>query len=91
MSAVPRMTVLFAAALLLAGCNADERARPVKLDKGAYKGPADTELSDATRDQLARRVAFQKFEGGLSQALRPSEPPAAGAAAIDGRVAGQRF
>lgn len=77
--------------VLLAGCNADERAKPVSLEKGTYRGPADTELSDATRQTLTRRASLQRFEGALSQPLRPSEPPAAAATAIEGRVAGQRF
>ncbi len=77
---------------LLAGCNADERAKPISLEKGLYRGPADTDLSDSTRATLVKRASLQRFEGALSQPLRPSAPPPAGAtAAIDGRVAGQRF
>lgn len=79
-----------AALVLLAGCNADERGKAVSLEKGTYRGPADTELSDATRLALAKRVQNQRFEGALSQALRPSSAPD-GAAAIEGRIAGQRF
>lgn len=77
--------------VLLAGCNADERARPISLEKGSYRGAADTELSDATRQNLAKRTALQRFEGALAQPLRPSEAPATSATAIEGRVAGQRF
>lgn len=77
---------------LLAGCNADERAKPISLEKGLYRGPADIELSDATRQSLVGRTALQRFEGALSQPLRPgAPPPAAAATTIDGRVAGQRF
>lgn len=87
------LRIAFLACLVLvAGCDADERARPVSLEKGTYRGPADTELSEATRQTLAKRVALQRFEGALSQPLRPSQPPAAvSPAAVEGRIAGQRF
>lgn len=86
-----RIASLAVLALTLAGCNADERAKTISLEKGLYRGPADTELSDATRQSLVKRAALQRFEGALSQPLRPSEPPAAAATNIDGRIAGQRF
>lgn len=85
------LRIAFLAGLvLLAACVADERAKPLGLDKGTYRGPADSELSDATRRLLAQRLALQRFEGALSQPLRPDTPPPA-PAAVEGRIAGQRF
>ncbi|HLO75779.1 MAG TPA: hypothetical protein VK196_04915 [Magnetospirillum sp.] len=90
MSAI-RITCLAAALGLLAGCNADERAHVVKLDKGTYAGAADTQLSDATRAVLRERAQLQRFGADLHQALRPSEPPPATAVTVDGRMAGQNY
>ncbi|MGE5504125.1 MAG: hypothetical protein ACM31L_06845 [Actinomycetota bacterium] len=87
-----RTLLAAAAVLLLAGCNADERGHVVKLGKGGYAGPADTEIGEATRQALASRVTLQAGGPvGLAQALAPSEPPAGGAAPIDGRMAGQNY
>ncbi|MBC7953957.1 MAG: hypothetical protein H7Z12_19330 [Rhodospirillaceae bacterium] len=88
MSAI-RMTALVTL-VLLAGCNADERGHVVSLDKGVYKGAADTQLSDATRETLKQRAQFQRFGADLNQALRPDQAPMAGAA-IEGRVSGQNY
>lgn len=78
-------------ALALAGCNADERAHAVKLDKGVYRGAADTQLSDATRAALNDRVQNQRFGADLHQALRPAAAPGGPTVAVDGRVAGQNY
>lgn len=78
-------------ALVLAGCNADERAHVVKLDKGVYAGAADTQLSDATREMLKNRAQFQRFGADLHQALRPATAPMGGAAPVTGRAAGQNY
>lgn len=77
-------------ALSLLGCNTQERGKTVRLDKGGYKGPADTEITPATRDVLARRVSLQGFGGGLQQPLSPATPPAP-SVKIEGREAAQRF
>lgn len=90
MSAI-RITCLAIALALLAGCNADERAHVVKLDKGVYAGAADTQLSDATRDALKNRVQNQRFGADLHQALRPAAAPMGGTASVDGRMAGQNY
>lgn len=89
MSAI-RMTALVTLALL-AGCNADERGHVVSLDKGVYKGAADTQLSDATRETLKQRTQFQRFGADLNQALHPAQAPAAAPVAIEGRVSGQNY
>lgn len=89
MSAI-RMIALATLAVLLSGCNADERGHVVSLQKGIYQGASDTPLSDATRDRLKQRVQFQRFGADLNQALQPAQAPMAGTA-IEGRVAGQNF
>ncbi|MGE5476387.1 MAG: hypothetical protein ACM3Q1_07015 [Bacteroidales bacterium] len=86
-----RITCLTAAALLLAGCNADERAHVVKLNKGVYEGAPDTQLSDATRSTLKDRVQNQRFGADLHQALRPAEAPGGASVTVDGRMTGQNY
>lgn len=86
-----RIIILAATAALLAGCNADERAHVVKLDKGVYTGAADSRLSDATRAELRERVQNQRFGADLHQALRPVEAPGRASVNVDGRVAGQNY
>lgn len=86
-----RITCLAAMAALLAGCNAEERAHAVKLDKGVYRGATDTQLSDPARAALKERAQFQRFGADLHQALRPVEAPGHATVTVDGRVAGQNF
>lgn len=88
---VIRITCLGVSLALLAGCNADERAHAVKLDKGVYQGAADTPLSNATRDALMARVQNQRFGADLHQALRPAQAPGGTPVAVDGRMAGQNY
>ncbi|MGE5516629.1 MAG: hypothetical protein ACM31D_12495 [Bacteroidota bacterium] len=88
---VIRIICLAVPVALLAGCNADERAHVVKLDKGVYQGAADTPLSNGTRDALLARVQNQRFGAELHQALRPTQAPDGAPVAIDGRVAGQNY
>lgn len=90
MGTLLRTTVTIAAMALLAGCNADERGHVISLDKGVYKGAADTQLSDATRETLKQRTQFQRFGADLNQALQPAQAPMAGGA-IEGRVSGQNY
>jgi len=54
---------LLAAALFasLAGCRELEENRPIKLDKGNYDGPADTELTEEQRRELRQRGNLQGF------------------------------
>lgn len=90
MSAI-RITCLAATMALLAGCNADERAHVVKLEKGVYRGATDTQLSDATRDALKARIQNQRFGADLHQALRPAQAPGGAPVTVDGRMAGQNY
>lgn len=90
MSAI-RITVLATLAVVLVGCNANERGRVVKLNKGVYHGAADTQLSDATREKLNERVAFQRFGADLKQRINPATPPEGKAVTIEGRVSGQNY
>ncbi len=87
-----RITCLAAALAALAGCNADERGRPVTLEKGGYRGAPDTTLSDATREALKARSTYQRF-GAETVAARPAptEPPEGANVPVDGRTAGQNF
>jgi hypothetical protein len=85
-----RITAL-AALALLAGCNSDERAKVVKLDKGVYRGAADTQLTDAARTALNQRVQQQRFGADLNQALRPAAAPEPKAVTVEGRVSGQNY
>ena len=86
-----RITCMAAMVALLAGCNADERAHAVKLDKGVYRGASDTQLSDATRAALKERVQNQRFGADLHQALRPAKLPGGTPVTVDGRAAGKNF
>jgi hypothetical protein len=52
------------AAGALVGCRAEEQGRPLILDKGTYRGKADTPLSKAKLDALKDRAALQG-SGGL--------------------------
>lgn len=76
---------------VLAGCNAEERGHVVRLDKGEYKGMADTAIPDSTRDALRQRIAWQsegpaKVAVSAGIAVMPS-----GEAKPSGRIAGQKF
>ncbi|RAU22333.1 hypothetical protein CU669_09455 [Paramagnetospirillum kuznetsovii] len=77
--------------VLLVGCNADERGHVVCLEKGVYKGKADTQISDATRTDLRQRIALQS-EGPARVATPPGMAVMpSGEAAATGRIAGQKF
>ncbi|KIL98658.1 hypothetical protein CCC_02108 [Paramagnetospirillum magnetotacticum MS-1] len=74
--------------LALAGCKGEEMGRQVKLDKGTYAGPKDTEISPMTREALRQRIASQN--DGIAR-LATDGPIPSGEAAPAGRIAGQRF
>lgn len=64
MSMTRRSGILLTVALgaaLLAGCNDEEQGRPIHLDKGVYKGAADTRLAPEQVDALKQRSAGQRF------------------------------
>jgi len=46
---------------LLAGCNEEEQARPIHLEKGVYRGAADSQLSAGQVQALQQRSAGQRF------------------------------
>lgn len=48
-------------AMALAGCYDEEAARPVHLEKGAYKGAADTALAPQQVQALQQRSGNQRF------------------------------
>jgi len=61
---VRRTAGLFAlalAALALSGCNEEEQARPIHMEKGAYKGAADTALAPQQVQALQQRSTSQRF------------------------------
>ncbi len=61
---VRRSACLFALALgaaVLAGCNDEEQARPLHLEKGVYKGAADAPLTPQQLDALRQRASGQRF------------------------------
>lgn len=82
------MAAILAAVLALAGCKAEEQGRQVKLDKGTYAGPRDTEVSPAARLALQQRIAGQN--DGIAR-LTTNGPIPTGEAAPAGRIAGQKF
>lgn len=45
----------------LAGCRESEENRPIKLEKGSYGGPSDTELTEEQRRELRARGTKQGF------------------------------
>lgn len=49
----------FGASLLLAGCQEDATPRPIHLDKGVYRGAADTPRTADEVRALQRRTAYQ--------------------------------
>ena len=79
------------ALVLLVGCNAEERAHVVKLDKGGYAGAADAILSDSTRLALRQRVALltdgpaEIMVPAGTAILAPANTPASG------RISGQNY
>ena len=77
--------------VLLAGCNANETARPVKLDKGSYAGLRDGEIGEQTRMALAQRIGGQiggpvrlATDGPATNMPQGEAPPA-------GRITGQNY
>lgn len=54
------------AMLLLGGCREEEQGRILNYQKGTYLGQSDTELGQATRDDLRSRIRYQ---GGARNAL----------------------
>ena len=46
---------------LLAGCNEEEQARPIHMEKGVYRGAADTHLSADQVRALQQRSTGQRF------------------------------
>lgn len=57
---IVRTTLLaFSAVVLLAGCQEDGAPRPVHLDKGVYRGAADTPLTAEQVRALQQRTAYQ--------------------------------
>ena len=64
MTAVRRTAGLIAVALgavLLVGCNDEEAARPIHMEKGVYRGASDTPLGSDTVQALQQRSAGQRF------------------------------
>ncbi len=64
MTRIWNLSVLIAAVAavgLVAGCREDELNRTLQREKGAYQGPADTELTDEQRRELQRRGERQRF------------------------------
>ena len=64
MTVVRRTAGLIAVALgaaLLVGCNDEEAARPIHLEKGVYRGAADTPLGPDAVQALQQRSAGQRF------------------------------
>lgn len=43
----------------LAACDEDEQGRMLFYEKGTYLGPADTEISEETREILRARTSLQ--------------------------------
>lgn len=85
----PRLlAAILMSALSLAACKAEERGHQVKLDKGSYTGPRDGEISDATRQALAARLANQS--DGIDR-LAAQGPIPTGEAPPAGRIAGQNY
>ncbi|OAN44793.1 hypothetical protein A6A04_08230 [Paramagnetospirillum marisnigri] len=82
---------LVAVVILLVGCNAEERGHVVRLDKGGYKGMADTAISDATRDALRARQAWQSEGSSRAVTAQGGGLIPTGEAQATGRIAGQRF
>ena len=46
---------------LLAGCNEEEQARPIHLEKGVYRGAVDSQLSADQVRALQQRWGGQRF------------------------------
>ena len=55
------LLALALSAVALAGCNDEEAARPIHLEKGAYKGAADTTLAPQQVQALQQRSGNQRF------------------------------
>ncbi|MGQ9365682.1 hypothetical protein [Azospirillum sp. ST 5-10] len=53
--------VLLLAAGVLAGCDENERGRPLHVEKGVYAGRPDTPLTDGQRDALRARTQRQHY------------------------------
>ncbi|CAO3399903.1 hypothetical protein VH569_06370 [Azospirillum sp. 11R-A] len=59
MTVIRAAVLAFGAVVLLAGCQEDGTPRPVHLDKGVYRGAADTPLSAEQVRALQQRTAYQ--------------------------------
>jgi len=75
-----RITCLAAALAALAGCNADERGRVVKLEKGVYQGAPDTSLSAISA------LAPKRWRPGPHRWLCPRAPTFPWTAAPPARI-----
>ena len=49
------------AAVTLAGCDEEERNRPLHYEKGVYGGKPDQELTEEERRKLRQRGELQRF------------------------------
>lgn len=75
------------AMLLLGGCREEEQGRIQNYQKGTYLGQSDTELGQATRDDLRSRIRYQSGAGSAlsggggapTSASSSVRPPAGGA------------
>ena len=81
-----------AASLLTAGCDDSEAGRTPHFAKAVHLGGTSAPLSTEARESLAGRVMLQRGAVALNQPLSPASLPAEGAsAAVEGRIAGQRY
>jgi hypothetical protein len=74
--------------LALAACKGEEMGRQIKLDKGTYAGPMDSEITPPIREALRQRIASQS--DGIAR-LATDGPIPTGEATLSGRITGQRF
>jgi len=83
--------IVLAALLVLTGCIADERGHAVKLGKGGYSGPPDTEIGDATRLALRSRVLAQAGGPAVVAVDADAAEIPQGQTVPSGRITGQRY
>ncbi|ARJ65219.1 hypothetical protein WV31_05890 [Magnetospirillum sp. ME-1] len=84
----PALATALICLLALAACKGEEMGRQVKLDKGSYRGPADSEITPAARTALQQRIASQN--DGVAR-LATNGPIPTGEATPSGRITGQKF